>query len=725
MTFFQLTRRGHAPQASGPGRSHKGTWRSPSGVRPPGRSDGRGSFSDGLLAISRWGSPLAQLIVAILLVRQGEWTALAFILPGLLSATALALHTAGRVGGPPRPPGGQGSVGRGTGRLAGDEGPGQVRDEGGSQPPAVSLETLLLHWEDSEGTSQWGAGRQARHKRTLGEAPTWQQVVRNWSLSDLRSRPKCPKGVLCADSYEVPIGSLPGGGTFAIDLPVDGPHALVAGTTGSGKSILLQTWCLSLACRLSPLKLNFVLLDFKGGSGFNRLADLPHTVGCVNDLDLDHAVRALRGIEEELKRREGLVAAGGAADASELDEPPPRLFVIIDEFQSLRRQLPEYLEHLVQLASQGRSLGMNLIACTQQPMGQIGSQMKANMNLNLCLRVRDPLQSRELLGSDCAALLSPSIPGVGFCDRGEGPILFRCARSSDPACLIRQINRAMRFEGLPRPAKLFSAPLPSKLPTLQAYPAASCSGWTDLPRLPADQAPTITLGLQDDGIRLRPCHLTLRGNMTLIGGQGRGKSNLIALVGKALKGAHRSPEAGGTPRLPLAVTELHAGGHSTRTWNLEGDRGKADPLQEGRRRGSRPAGRPGYDGPPPEGREGPGAEVPAGPPPLVSGLIWLVDDGDDLLDPMNREATAIRLEEALNRQDVTVIIALDSPAALRRAERYGTKIVFPYGERGADLAAGIPASHLRSSRLAQAGIPGRCILIQNGHAQIVQCFPSG
>lgn len=184
----------------------------------------------------------------------------------------------------------------------------------------------------------------------------------------------------------------------------------MAGTTGSGKSVLLQDWCVALAATHPSQALQFVLLDFKGGSAMERLCALPHVRGCVNDLDLKYATRALRALERELDRRERLAAALGVSDLMHAACPVARLVIVVDEFHMLHGQLPDYIDRLVRIASLGRSLGMHLVACTQNPLGQISASMKANMSLRICLRVRDALQSQEMIGSDAAAHLSAVPP---------------------------------------------------------------------------------------------------------------------------------------------------------------------------------------------------------------------------------------------------------------------------------------------------------------------------
>ena len=124
-----------------------------------------------------------------------------------------------------------------------------------------------------------------------------------------------------------------------------------------------------MAVRNPPDRLHFVFLDFKGGSAFSVIERLPHTVGSVCDLDLNHAVRALRGAGAGAATQEHLVAAERVGSIGQLQSPPPSLIVVIDEFHALNNQLPDYVDRLVRIASLGRSLGMHVIACTQNPLG--------------------------------------------------------------------------------------------------------------------------------------------------------------------------------------------------------------------------------------------------------------------------------------------------------------------------------------------------------------------
>ena len=196
-------------------------------------------------------------------------------------------------------------------------------------------------------------------------------------------------------------------GPVSADLVADGPHALLAGTTGSGKSELLISWLVQLALSRAPDHLTLVLVDYKGGAAFGPLADLPHTAGVLTDLDPAGTQRALSSLEAEVRRRERILAAHGAKDLSCL--PPrvvvPDLVVAVDEFATLAGEHAEVLESLVRIAAQGRSLGIHLILATQRPQGAVSPAIRANTSLRVCLRVLDAADSRDVLGHDGAARL--------------------------------------------------------------------------------------------------------------------------------------------------------------------------------------------------------------------------------------------------------------------------------------------------------------------------------
>ncbi|EUB31132.1 FtsK/SpoIIIE domain-containing protein [Olsenella uli] len=230
-------------------------------------------------------------------------------------------------------------------------------------------------------------------------------------------------------SLAAPIG-LDSRGALAVLDPqeaFDGPHGLVAGTTGSGKSELLVTWILSTAMHFPPEQAAFVLIDYKGGGladAFSREGlRLPHLAGTVTNLDGAEVARSLASLRAELVRRQALLAGAkrttGDATmdvssyqrhfaAGELSEPMPHLFVVADEFAELKAQEPEFMDGLVSAARIGRSLGVHLVLATQKPTGVVSDQIQANSRFRVCLRVADAADSREVIRRpDAAALEGP------------------------------------------------------------------------------------------------------------------------------------------------------------------------------------------------------------------------------------------------------------------------------------------------------------------------------
>jgi energy-coupling factor transporter ATP-binding protein EcfA2 len=228
-----------------------------------------------------------------------------------------------------------------------------------------------------------------------------------------------------ASAGGVPIG-IGNDGVVDIDLDRDGPHALIAGTTGSGKSELLRTLVAGLAARHTPDEMVFVLVDYKGGSAFDECARLPHCVGLVTDLDEQLGTRALRSLEAELRYRERV--------QREHRTRPPRLVVVIDEFATLASELPDFLGALVGIAQRGRSLGMHLLLATQRPSGAVNANIKANTNLRIALRVQDAADSIDVVDIPDAAAIRRDTPGRAYVRRGsDDVVLVQTVTSSLPA----------------------------------------------------------------------------------------------------------------------------------------------------------------------------------------------------------------------------------------------------------------------------------------------------
>ena len=217
-------------------------------------------------------------------------------------------------------------------------------------------------------------------------------------------------------------------GVFALDLVRDGPHGLVGGTTGSGKSELLRSLVAALAAHADPTQLTFVLMDYKGGAAFDECARLPHTVGMVTDLDDQLGERALRAMEAELRRRERQLRAAGVDNLPEYvrlgtAEPMPRLVVVIDEFATMATELPDFLSALVGIAQRGRTLGVHLILATQRPSGAVNDNIRTNTNLRVALRVQDAADSVDVIGIRDAAELSRLRPGRAYVRLGPGEVV--------------------------------------------------------------------------------------------------------------------------------------------------------------------------------------------------------------------------------------------------------------------------------------------------------------
>jgi S-DNA-T family DNA segregation ATPase FtsK/SpoIIIE len=245
-----------------------------------------------------------------------------------------------------------------------------------------------------------------------------------------------------ASLLKIPIGQVADGKLLTLDfkeqaLGGQGPHGLVAGTTGAGKSELLLTIIAGLALRHPPDVVNFVLVDYKGGDAFRAVVDLPHTVDLITDLDEQLANRALVFLTSELKQRERRLAdlrSSGVGSVAEYqairgDRSMPLLVIVVDEFARLKAELPEFVHGLVDVARVGRSLGVHLILATQTPSGTVDEEIKKNTNFGICLRVRDPSDSRDVIGEPDAFLLPGTLPGRAYFRAGQDPVqLFQTAR---------------------------------------------------------------------------------------------------------------------------------------------------------------------------------------------------------------------------------------------------------------------------------------------------------
>lgn len=302
-------------------------------------------------------------------------------------------------------------------------------------------------------------------------------------------------------------------GIALLDLALDGPHAIVGGTTGSGKSEFLITWLLSLAARRSPAEVNFLLCDFKGGSSFGDIPLLPHCVGIVTDLDSTGAARAVASLAAEVRHRERVLADQGVrviGEASGL----PRLVIVVDEFAAMAAELPALHEQFADLAARGRSLGMHLVLCTQRPAGVVRDAVLANASLRVSLRVNNRADSAAVLGGADAAFAPDAPQGRAWVSRGGRavePVHIAISTASDVAAVVERWNGEWSVR---RP---WLDPLP---PLLLAAELGGAIGLRDLPHEQAQRP-----------LRWRP---STDGNLIVIGGARSGKSNVLQVVASTL-----------------------------------------------------------------------------------------------------------------------------------------------------------------------------------------------
>lgn len=213
------------------------------------------------------------------------------------------------------------------------------------------------------------------------------------------------------------IGQKSGGAPCYLDIheKYHGPHGLVAGTTGSGKSETLQTYILSLAINYSPDDVGFFVIDYKGGGMANLFSNLPHTIGQISNLSGNQVHRAMVSIKSENRRRQLIFNEHGVNNINnytrlyknnEATTPVPHLFIIIDEFAELKREEPDFMRELISVAQVGRSLGVHLILATQKPSGTVDDNIWSNAKFRLCLRVQDKQDSNDMLHKPDAAYIT-------------------------------------------------------------------------------------------------------------------------------------------------------------------------------------------------------------------------------------------------------------------------------------------------------------------------------
>ena len=398
-------------------------------------------------------------------------------------------------------------------------------------------------------------------------------ILRSWEANRSLTASWRVGNEQAAISLSAVVGQSPQG-PAVIDLRAQGPHALVGGTTGAGKSEFLQTWIMSMAANVSPERLTFLLVDYKGGAAFAECVELPHTVGLVTDLGPYLVRRALTSLRAELRHREELLAKHGMKDLVSMERQsdpaaPPALIIVIDEFAALARDVPEFVEGVVDIAQRGRSLGLHLIMATQRPAGVITDNLRANTNLRIALRMADEADSADVIGVNDAAFFDPDTPGRSAIKVGPGRISHlqagylggRATRQNNVAQIelrslgftegdawqlpperlapgrksqfLRDIERlrngivgASRAAGLALPRRPWLDELPSTLDLDELFAA---HGGTANPAL---------LGLRDDPAAQaqNPVYVDFEnvGNLAVIGAGGTGKTSALFTLAASL-----------------------------------------------------------------------------------------------------------------------------------------------------------------------------------------------
>ncbi|MDQ1582051.1 MAG: segregation ATPase FtsK/SpoIIIE, family [Microbacteriaceae bacterium] len=367
----------------------------------------------------------------------------------------------------------------------------------------------------------------AAHARASGAARHGETIPVSVAFSELTLAQHASAETGLAEtavtSLHAPIG-LGERGVASVDLVTEGPHAVVGGTTGSGKSELLVTWVTSMAAGRSPDEVTFLLVDFKGGAAFAPLTVLPHCVGVVTDLDDGEAERALESLRAELRFRERMLADLGARDIA--DAPArgrlARLVIVVDEFAAMVDTFPDLHTLFVDVAARGRSLGVHLVLCTQRPSGVVRDALLANCGLRLSLRVHNGADSLAVIGTTAAAALPAARAGLCIVARDGRQRTLQVATTS--AGDIQSVARGTNGAAAPR--RPWLDPLPPLIP---------------LEILPQPHGFAFALGVEDVPSEQRQQVAVYRperdGGLVVLGAHGTGKSTVIASIARQCSGS--------------------------------------------------------------------------------------------------------------------------------------------------------------------------------------------
>lgn len=356
-----------------------------------------------------------------------------------------------------------------------------------------------------------------------------------------------------------PIGILENGDKVFFNSPPTGDnggaHALVAGTTGSGKSEVLLTLILSLALRYPPEEVGFLVIDFKGDSIAGKLTGLPHLRGVITNLDGGELRRSLTSIEAENNKRLRLFKEYNKGHPNEkkkvsdirdyMDryrqgktaEPLPHLFIVVDEFAEMKRQFSDIMGDFLSAAQIGRSLGVHLILATQSPSGIVDSKIRANIFKQLCLKVANAGESRDMLGTELASRIKQ--PGRGYLKVDESIQLFQSAYGGGEVCLLDGSKSTQIREAVEEIASYCHQHGIRKLPDISCPPLQENVAYPMLQPGKGLKRPVgvVPIGIRDDPAMQFMGEYALdvfSQNTLIIGSQLMGKTNILQTI---LRGA--------------------------------------------------------------------------------------------------------------------------------------------------------------------------------------------
>lgn len=394
-----------------------------------------------------------------------------------------------------------------------------------------------------------------------------------YSANDLNLEERWNKSRIY-DTMQVPLGVNVKNEVVYLNLheKFHGPHGLVAGTTGSGKSEILQSFILSAATYFHPYEIGFVIIDFKGGGMVNQFKDLPHLIGAITNIDGNEIERSLKSIKAELLKRQSYFAGAGVNHIDKyiqlykegkVKEALPHLVMIVDEFAELKSDQPEFMKELISTARIGRSLGVHLILATQKPSGVVDAQIWSNSKFKLCLKVQNKEDSNEVLKTPLAAEIKE--PGRAYLQVGNNEIfeLFQSAYSgasidiedskTQKTFQINKLNLSGRRTCIyTKKAKKKGTEKDTQLIAIVNYIAAYCKQH-NISRLPGICLPSledlinyinvgktydpidtiVPIGIYDDPDNQLQAEVRLNileGNTLIIGSSQYGKTNLLQVI---------------------------------------------------------------------------------------------------------------------------------------------------------------------------------------------------